>query len=509
MSYWKIHIKNLLKSELRKKNISHEKLVDYLAVIGINETKASIDSKLSRGTFSATFLIQCLHAIGCNNVKLDFGQKCQYAKEDSAEYLKPIKKTMKNRTSHINFIDVTKVSREFDENLKVVSLFSGAGGLDIGLEQAGYNTVLCVENDKHCRETLRQNRPSWKLFEKSDYFNDGEMKKRNPGDIRNISSQEILDMAGIEKGEAALVVGGAPCQPFSNIGKKKGEEDEKNGDLFLEFVRIVKGVSPKAFIFENVAGITQNKHNNVINYMLNSFSGLGYSLSFTILNAADYGVAQKRERFFLIGIKGSDLPAFPLPLYSKDKKAWDVFKSKVDIKADYKIRPWRTVKDAFEKIPPNVEARKDYALMKCTPKVVHRMTFIKQGENFKVLPMELRPNCWKNGKHQGQDTFGRLRENMPSVTIRTAAYNPAKGMYIHPYENRALNTIEMASLQDFPMSWQFKCHNRDKITLVSGGKQIGNAVPPSLAKYLGLSIRRQLSNLTVSDKKLPELEMVN
>jgi DNA (cytosine-5)-methyltransferase 1 len=124
--------------------------------------------------------------------------------------------------------------------------------------------------------------------------------------------------------------------------------------------------------------------------------------------------------------------------------------------------------------------------------VVDRMKLIKQGQNFKALPMEMRPNCWKNGKHQGNDTFGRLIADLPSVTIRTAAYNPAKGMYIHPFENRGLSTIEMAALQSFPFDWYFKSKGREKVTLVSGGKQIGNAVPPVLAQVLGAAIKKQI-----------------
>src|SRR6185295_9951519 len=138
--------------------------------------------------------------------------------------------------------------------------------------------------------------------------------------------------------------------------------------------------------------------------------------------------------------------------------------------------------------------------------VVKRMTYIKEGENFKVLPMKLRPNCWKSGRHQGNDTFGRLVADLPSVTIRTAAYNPAKGQYIHPFENRGLSTIEMASLQSFPFTWHFKSKNREKITLVSGGRQIGNAVPPRLAQMLGAAIKKQLlSKRSKSFQKQPEL----
>jgi DNA (cytosine-5)-methyltransferase 1 len=147
---------------------------------------------------------------------------------------------------------------------KVISLFSGAGGLDIGLELAGFDTVVCIEYDKDCRETLRFNRPNWTLVESDNFVQDSTLLMREPGDIRSISVDECLKMGNLKKGEAALVVGGAPCQPFSNIGKKLGVNDEKNGDLFLEFVRFVRESEPAGFIFENVTGITQTKHSKVI-----------------------------------------------------------------------------------------------------------------------------------------------------------------------------------------------------------------------------------------------------
>jgi len=390
----------------------------------------------------------------------------------------------------------------------VVSLFSGAGGLDIGLEQAGFRTAVCVENDLNCRTTLRHNRPDWLLFEEPLKIEEGRMIARQPGDIRNINVSELLEFSGLQKGKVALVVGGAPCQPFSNIGKKQGEKDEKNGDLFAEFVRMVKGIEPEAFIFENVAGITQSKHSNVLQYMFDQFKGSGYGLSYSLLNAANYGVPQRRERFILIGVKGVEAPAFPLPTHAKDEKSWNHFVAELDAIPQEQAQKWVTVNQAFSKLPKDYQKRKDYAVMGVSPIVRERMTYIEQGKNFKVLPMELRPECWKTGKHQGNDTFGRLIADFPSVTIRTAAYNCAKGMYIHPFEDRGLNTIEMAILQDFPIDWEFKTFGRSNITLVSGGKQIGNAVPPGLAKALGLALRKQISaNLELRKKSaLPVVE---
>lgn len=400
-----------------------------------------------------------------------------------------------NLKTGLKYLDIAKNQQSINTNTKhlpVISLFSGSGGLDIGLEQAGYETVACIEIDSDCRETLKFNRPQWGVFESSIREEGGSLINRVPGDIRDIDADEILKFTKLNIGEAALVVGGAPCQPFSNIGKKQGQDDEKNGDLFKHFVRIVKGVQPKAFLFENVTGITQSKHSSVIDYMLESFSGSGYTLTYGILNAANYGVPQRRERFFLLGIKGVESAAFPLPTHFKDLKTWEVFVKDLDYNPSYIPKSWKSVQETFLQLPTDYKQRPDYVVMNISDMVQHRMTYIKQGQNFKVLPMELRPECWKTGRHQGNDTFGRLIADAPSVTIRTAAYNPAKGMYIHPFENRGLNSIEMAALQDFPYDWRFRCKDKKTVTLVSGGKQIGNAVPPGLAKALAIAILQQI-----------------
>ncbi len=398
----------------------------------------------------------------------------------------------KTGTYFISMFNKRKISN--DQRATVISLFTGAGGLDIGLEMAGFKTLACVENDINCRETLRHNRPEWKLFEGTIKHHNGSKVKREPGDICNIEAKELTKFVHTKPGEVTLVAGGTPCQPFSNIGKRQGQHDKKNGDLFLEFVRMVRGIRPKAFLFENVAGITQEKHGSVLKYLIDSFQGMGYGISYSILNAANYGVPQRRKRFFLVGIKGTETPAFPLPTHFKNDKCWGEFVKDLNRAPRYKPKPWVTLKKALAQCPADYEYRSDFAVMKLSDIVKKRMTHIKQGQNFKALPMKLRPNCWKNGKHQGNDTFGRLIDSLPSVTIRTAAYNPAKGMYIHPYENRGLNTVEMAAIQGFPFEWEFRCFGRDRITLVSGGKQIGNAVPPHLGKALGHAIMKQIIN---------------
>lgn len=494
-SRWNELSKTFFKNMLLQHNLNSEDLATLLQHIGVNETKASIDNKISRGKFSFAFALQSKVAIDkslSNNFNVETDSDLNTISEAVLQYhifdthrpdaVNSYYKHLKTGTSFINIKKDNLI--RLNQN-KVISLFTGAGGLDIGLEQAGFETSICIEIDPDSRETLRYNRPDWVLFEDD--------KNRKPGDIRDIEVDEVLKLAKIQKEEAALVVGGAPCQPFSNIGKKGGKDDPKNGDLFLEFVRFVKGALPKGFIFENVVGITQSKHNDVINYMKDKLSGLGYSISYTILNAANYGVPQKRLRFFLIGIKGKDEPAFPLPLNYSSISEWNNFIKEFDRNPDYDPLPYKSVGDTFANLPTDYKARKDYTVMNISEKVVERMKLINQGENFKVLPDNLRPNCWKNGKHQGQDTFGRLKASEPSVTIRTAAYNPAKGKYIHPFENRGLDTIEMAALQSFPYDWRFKTLGRKNVTLVSAGRQIGNAVPPLLAKAIGEALKIQMS----------------
>ena len=489
-------VKRILRDQMDTAAMTNGQLAKLLNQRGLKESAASIRNKLSRGTFSAAFFVEALDSMGARDVFLGGGVAVPILREgevqqvmsltDTAERL-PLTNIHQNQRTLQRWISQQSQSTSSPRfPNKVISLFSGAGGLDIGLELAGFETSVCVEIDADCRATMRANRPEWKLIEDA-------REGRTPGDIKAVRAAEILELAKLDIGQAGLVVGGAPCQAFSNIGKREGVTDIDNGgDLFAHFVRIVKGVMPHAFIFENVAGITQRKHSEVISYMRAQFQGLGYGLSGAILNAANYGVPQKRERFILIGLRGVGSPALPLPNHCKDLAAWRQFIADLSPFVDEKPEPWQTVGDAFKAIPRSLKTRHDYALMNISEVVQNRMKLIGPGQNFHVLPMSMRPQCWQSGKHQGADTFGRLRLDQPSVTVRTAAYNPAKGRYIHPTENRGLSSHEMASLQGFPVDWQFYSAKYERVPLVSVGKQIGNAVPPLLAQALGIAIRQQL-----------------
>ncbi len=379
------------------------------------------------------------------------------------------------------YVDVSDVTVKA-KGQKVLSLFSGTGGLDIGLEGAGFETIGCVEVDPDCRRTLGFNRPEWRLL-------DGD-NLTCPGDIRFLRGEDVLEQLQLEKGELDLMAGGPPCQSFSNLGLKRGSEDPKNGDLSLHYLRLCEEVLPKAILFENVEGILHQKHDQFRSRLLGTLEQLGYNLQTAVVTASDYGDPQNRRRFILIGHRSSQKPSLPAPMYFATQAEHRKLLSEHPY-LDLPFKKHRTVLDAFEELAKWRLDRPDNLSMGVSEVVRKRMELVGPGQNFKVVPDDLLPDCWKSGKHQGADTFGRLRYDRPSVTIRTSAYNPAKGRYIHPALNRGLSTLEMAVLQSFPESWQFRCQSRP--TLVGIGKMIGNAVPIRLAEALGLALWKVLS----------------
>lgn len=339
--------------------------------------------------------------------------------------------------------------------MNVISLFSGAGGLDLGLELAGLTTRLCIEIDSDSRATLAQNRPAWNPTD------------AHGGDIRAFSSAEILDLAGLTSSQVDLIAGGPPCQSFSNLGRKGGLSDDR-GSLIRHYLRIIEAMRPRFCLFENVEGLQQ--HPEAIRELRSRFKEMGYVFELKLINAADYGVPQIRRR--LIGIGARDLNFVPFPKATHAAQP----------SRQSGLKRWVTVAEAFKKLPRNYMSRADNLMMRHADYMIKRMAMIGVGQNFRVLPPGRLPSCWKNGKHQGVDTFGRLDPAKPSVTIRTSGFNPTKGRYIHPHENRGLSTLEMACLQSFPKEWSFVGG------IGSVGRQIGNAVPPILAMHLGRAL---------------------
>lgn len=371
-------------------------------------------------------------------------------------------------------------------NLSCISLFTGGGGLDLGLEWAGFQTRCFVENNPYCIQTIRRNRRQWPLVK--------------DGDITKITGQDILNTANLRRGEPYLVAGGAPCQPFSSLGKNEGETN-LNGQLYKHFIRIVEEIQPAMFLFENVRGMMQN-HTRIISFMNKEFGRLGYGLSTALLCAADYGVPQKRYRVFIIGRRDGKRPGFPIPTHDENPHKFLSYFDSILKEQGYSfpyenLQKWKTVGEAFSRITPLHYMRGDSFAANLAPHIVNMIRHIIPGTKmcWQDLPEELKFDCWKQGKFCGKDNFARLLYDEPAVTIRTGAVYPAKGKYIHPDQDRGLNTIELAALQTFPLDLQ---PNRGwffygGITSIS--RQIGNAVPPILAQALGTAIRQQIEEM--------------
>jgi len=240
--------------------------------------------------------------------------------------------------------------------MKVISLFSGAGGFDIGFEQAGFEIVVAVESDPSCCNTLRKNKPHLQVIE---------------SDICQVTGAEILKAAGLKKGDAALVIGGPPCQSFSLAGKRMGLNDVR-GSMILQFSRLVHEILPKAFVMENVKGMLNWENGKAIEAVLNEFREPAfyknkkyiYDVTYSVLNAVNFGVPQKRERLFIIGNRLGKKYSFPEPthgstleqnLYNKKllpiQTAWDAIGNlpEAEEPSDTAKRVSQTIKDRITK----------------------------------------------------------------------------------------------------------------------------------------------------------------
>lgn len=359
---------------------------------------------------------------------------------------------------------------KFYNNRDVISLFSGAMGLDIGLEKAGLNIVIGQDFDSTCVETMRVN--GYNVL---------------GGDIRTIDPQKLLDMTGLKVGEPFLICGGPPCQPFSTAGKRLGINDPR-GSLFMDFIRMIDYIKPRYFIMENVKGIMsaplkhvptterdvndpEQKLGTVLDVILSEFSKLGYKTVYGVLDAVNYGVPQFRERFVLIGSRDHEDVFLPIPTHFAKHQ-----------NPNYR---WVTVGQVIRDLEDNdsecarlSDERKDY------------LHLIPEGGNWKNLPTNLIPKAMGGAYKSGGGKVGfyrRLSYSQPAPTITTSPAQKAT-MLCHPNKDRPLSVKEYARIQQFPENWIFMGTTSAKY------KQIGNAVPVGLAEAIGQSILATAEN---------------
>lgn len=341
----------------------------------------------------------------------------------------------------------------------LVSLFTGAGGLDLGLEAAGFSASLCVEVDDDARRTLAANRPDWKLA--------------HPGDIERLTPNEILLQAGLAPREVTLLAGGPPCQPFSKsaywaTGGREALKDPRAG-MLRAYLKVVEATLPQVLLLENVRGLaTTNGEGGGLQFLqeglheINRRQKTKYRLQAIHLNAADYGVPQIRERLFLVATISGQEFMVPPPTHGEGSNL------------EKFLTAWDAIGDLDSEIWPSD--------LNPSGKWAGLISSIPEGGNY----------LWHTHRGGGEPLFGwrtrfwsfllKLAKNRPSWTIQ-AAPGPATGPF--HWRNRFLSIEELARLQTFPQDYTFYGERR------SVHRQIGNAVPSAVGELLGLEIRRQ------------------
>lgn len=361
-----------------------------------------------------------------------------------------------------------------EQKLKAMSLFSGAGGMDIGVQQAGFEILSCIELDKNCCDTLREN-----------ILREKRKTVVYEGDIKEFSPEQLLHDLNCKPGEIDLLFGGPPCQAFSQIGKQKSLLDER-GLLLFQMIRYAKVIKPRAIMIEQVKGLLNakdltGKKGGVFEQFINELELLDYVPKWRVMLAADYGVAQLRERVFIVATKKPNGFQFPNPTNTKESNNLSLFN----------LPPYVTVGDVISDLGSPVkkadtDSVPDNSHYDVTPaRDRERIHGVPEGKNLSSqthLPKE------QIGGLTKKDTtkFLRLDMGKPSNTLRGGE------IFFHPIEDRYLTPREYMRIHGYPDTYVLRGPIRGRTGTVKNldqHRQVGNSVPPPLARAVAEKIK--------------------
>jgi DNA (cytosine-5)-methyltransferase 1 len=354
------------------------------------------------------------------------------------------------------------------ENI-AIDLFAGAGGLSLGLSEAGFKVVAGVENDRDCMATLRTNNGKMKVIQ---------------SDIQQLSSSDLLKNAGVNKSDIKLIVGGPPCQGFSVSNKRNRDMNNPINVLYREFFRIVADLRPRMFLLENVEGICTIGEGAILHDILELGKKINYFVRCISARAEYVGVPQKRKRVFFVGSSDSD-PFIPEPepnLPTTVRKAIDDLPHLENGNTVDSLEYSRNANlSNYQKMMRgnNVDRVSNNLVTRNGKLVLTRYSYIPQGGNWQNIPKSLMSN-YKNLSNCHRWIYYRLKWDEPSIVIS----NYRKNMLIHPEQNRGLSVREAARIQSFPDQYLFIGK------LGSQQQQIANAVPPLLARWIGVHLMK-------------------
>lgn len=371
-----------------------------------------------------------------------------------------------------------------ETGLTYVDLFAGAGGLSIGLENAGYELVHAVEVDEDARETFANNREG---IESTDIT----------GDIRSVPSDEIVDETGVESVD--LVAGGPPCQGFSEVVSPDGSDDRNH--LFTYFIDWVDKLEPAAALFENVRGMENTADGKFLDAVKESFNNIGYNVTTRVVTSSDFGVPQHRRRLVVLAYERDRL-TYPLDGFELDPIETP---SVMDGIGDLPVVTPGEEKSEYDQEPQTVlqkdlrgdsKSLSSHQAARHTDEMVEMISHIPDGGNRTAIPDELQP---ESGYH---NSYSRLDSTEPAVAITSNMSKPSSARCIHPFQDRGLTPREGARLQTFPDEYEF-CGG-----LVSRRQQIGNAVPPYLGESLGYYLKQAVYDLELSQSDRERIQIM-
>lgn len=335
-----------------------------------------------------------------------------------------------------------------------VDSFSGAGGLALGLANAGFEILLSFDIDEKCVETINNNKK---------YFHHSAICE----DIRNMLNGRLLDLIGMKQGELFLLAGGPPCQGFSV--QRIGEDTDSRNELVLLYGELISEVRPLFFVMENVSGIQGKRGKAILSELIEKMESVGYCVHKQLIDAEDYGVPQRRKRIILVGERNDIGSSYKFPKPTGEK---------------------HTVRDTIGHLPPppeNGSPHPDYPLHRrdrLSELNLRRINALREGQGRDYLPEELLADCHRIDSSiiGHRNVYGRMAwdEVAPTITARFDSFT--RGKFGHPDQPRSITLLEGALLQTFPEDFIFI---GSKIEIA---RQIGNAVPPKLGEAIGRSI---------------------
>jgi DNA (cytosine-5)-methyltransferase 1 len=332
----------------------------------------------------------------------------------------------------------------------VLDLFCGAGGLSLGFKQAGFKCIFAIDNDKKSIDTYTRNLGKHAVC----------------GDIYDLNLEGIYSFLK-SKPQIDVIVGGPPCQGFSV--QRRGNDKDARNLLVLEYLRLVLEARPQVFVMENVSGLLSKRGEPVLKEFKEQVSSAGYEISIEKLDASAFGIPQRRKRVFLVGCSNKRAFKFPTP----SKRYLEAPKTVRDVIFD--------LQDLDEHDIANHKADKLSAIN------IERIKSIKEGQGRDSLPEHLQLPCHRNNSnHRHLDTYGRMAWDLPASTITARFDSFSRGRFGHPVLDRTITLREGARLQTFPDNFEFIG------TKVEVARQIGNAVPPLLAKKIALSVKKHM-----------------